>query len=215
LLPKTVICEPDSVCGDNASVCGKERRYKSVMDIPFYGYVDPDIYKKRKQKTIVRIFSGKEKEQGTQRKEETTMDEKDRMEPGKKVKLEIVIHRSQSLDLGKMACYPGASNIASFRDCLVAKKGEKVAVLCGRYHYRGILAQVYSDCLVLDMATSVSTSGESTSDIPDQEDPECSPIIIRFEFIETVHQPLWVNAPLPGEEGYSGNKKYNFVLNKT
>jgi hypothetical protein len=84
----------------------------------------------------------------------------------------------------------------------IAKKfvGQKVAVLCARYQYRGILSEVGTDYLVLAMSTSVERSGISQAVRPEQEDVIGSSIIIKTDAIELFYQPNWVNAPLPGED---------------
>lgn len=87
---------------------------------------------------------------------------------------------------------------------LVAKyEGQKVAVLCARYQYRGILAQAGPNALVLANATAIEDSGASSLEKPKAEDIIGSTLIIPSDAIEIVYQPNWVRAPLPGED----NKK--------
>ena len=79
-------------------------------------------------------------------------------------------------------------------------QAQKVAVLCSRYHYRGILAEVFDDCLVLNNSAAVEVSGPSQMSRPQMEDPVGTPLIINRSAIEIVWQPQWVHAPLPGED---------------
>jgi len=50
-------------------------------------------------------------------------------------------------------------------------KGQKVAVLCDRFQYRGILTEVHEDGLVLSNPTAIEISGPTQSDRPICEDP--------------------------------------------
>lgn len=77
--------------------------------------------------------------------------------------------------------------------------GQKVAVLCCRYQYRGVLSRVYEDGLALSNATSVEISGPSQSEEPDTEDNIASTIFISKNTVELIYQPRWVFAPLPSE----------------
>ena len=79
---------------------------------------------------------------------------------------------------------------------------QKVAILCARYNYRGVLSIVGPDYIVLSNACTVEISGESNSTTPRTEDPIGSSIIIMKDAIELVYQPNWSLAPLPGEDGY-------------
>jgi hypothetical protein len=76
---------------------------------------------------------------------------------------------------------------------------QKVAVLCTRYQYRGILAAVGKDSIVLDKARAVEISGKSTNGIPDTEDEIGSSLVIMNGTIELLYQPDWCFAPLKGE----------------
>ena len=78
--------------------------------------------------------------------------------------------------------------------------GQKVAVLCARYHYRGILSVVTKDCLVLANAASVEVSGPSSAEHPQTEDPINGSVTIKNDAIEILWQPNWLKAPLPGEK---------------
>ena len=83
----------------------------------------------------------------------------------------------------------------------VAKQyiGQKVAVMCARYQYRGILSCVTSECLVLALATSVEVSGVASLDKPSTEDAVGGSIVIKNDAIELLYQPNWCFAKLPGE----------------
>ena len=81
--------------------------------------------------------------------------------------------------------------------------GQKVAVLCNRYQYRGVFSQVIGDgldrVLVLANATAVEASGPSSGDTPNTEDPIGGSVLIPYQMVELVYQPNWSQAPLPGE----------------
>jgi hypothetical protein len=77
---------------------------------------------------------------------------------------------------------------------------QKIAVLCNRYQYRGILKQVTADGLILDNATCVEVSGASGNRRPQLEGPFNVVAITFAQMIELVHQLRWVFAPLPGED---------------
>ena len=79
--------------------------------------------------------------------------------------------------------------------------GQKVAVLCVRFQYRGIVSVVTPECLILSQATAVEDSGESMRETPEREDPIGGDICIKLDAIEIFYQPRWANAVLPGEEG--------------
>jgi hypothetical protein len=78
-------------------------------------------------------------------------------------------------------------------------KGQKVAVICARYQYRGILSKVTHDCIVLANSTSVETSGNSQQPAPQTEDNIGSSVVIKNDAIEILYQPHWCFAPLPSE----------------
>lgn len=78
--------------------------------------------------------------------------------------------------------------------------GQKVAVLAARYQYRGKLAEVGTDYLVLSNATAVETSGTSSAAQPQVEDAIGGSVTIKIDAIELLYQPNWSKAPLPGEE---------------
>jgi hypothetical protein len=74
--------------------------------------------------------------------------------------------------------------------------GQPIAVLCARFNYRGILSKVTDDCLVLAQARAVESSGASSSDRPNSEDPIGSSVIISLNAVELIYQPNWVFANL-------------------
>lgn len=77
--------------------------------------------------------------------------------------------------------------------------GEKVAVLCARYQYRGILAEVGEDYLNIAQAVAVEVSGRSMSRQATTEDVIGSTVTIMSAAIEIIYKPQWAEAPLPGE----------------
>jgi len=78
--------------------------------------------------------------------------------------------------------------------------GQKTAVLCSRYQYRGILLGITQGYIVLANARSVEISGPSASETPEHEDNIDGPVLIRLSSVELVYQPNWVNASLTNEE---------------
>lgn len=83
----------------------------------------------------------------------------------------------------------------------VAEKfvGQKVAVLCARYQYRGVLSVADTDHLVLSNTRAVESSGASKQATPSSEDPVDSDVAISYGAIEIIYQPTWANAPLSNE----------------
>ena len=84
-------------------------------------------------------------------------------------------------------------------------EGQKCAVLCARYQYRGVLANVNKECLVLADATAVEVSGQTNSEAPQTEDAISGAVTIKNDAVEIIYQPQWCFAPLPSEDGYTGN----------
>jgi len=74
--------------------------------------------------------------------------------------------------------------------------GQPVAILCARFNYRGILSKVTDDCVILAQARAVESSGASSADRPNSEDPIGSSVIISLNAVELVYQPQWVFASL-------------------
>ncbi len=74
--------------------------------------------------------------------------------------------------------------------------GQPVAVLCARFAYRGIMSMVGDDYLILAQARAVESSGASSSERPNSEDPIGSSVVISLDALELVYQPNWVFAPL-------------------
>jgi len=69
--------------------------------------------------------------------------------------------------------------------------GQPIAILCARFNYRGILSKVTDDCVVLAQARAVESSGASSSDTPNSEDPIGSSVIISLNAVELFYQPNW------------------------
>ena len=74
--------------------------------------------------------------------------------------------------------------------------GQPVAILCARFNYRGVLSRVADDCVVLAQARAVESSGASSSDKPNSEDPIGSSVIISLNAVELIYQPNWCFANL-------------------
>lgn len=84
--------------------------------------------------------------------------------------------------------------------------GQKIALRCCRYMYRGILASVSdaaeSPGVVLTNACFVQATGSEMDDEPQTEDQIEGDVFISFNAVEAVTQTRWVRAPLPGEQGF-------------
>jgi hypothetical protein len=93
----------------------------------------------------------------------------------------------------------GAVADRNYAQHLAEQIGERVTFLCARYQYRGVLAEVGEDYLVLANATLVEVTGPAMGDRPNTEDPLGCSVTLKFTAIESKYQPNWLNAPLPGE----------------
>jgi hypothetical protein len=80
--------------------------------------------------------------------------------------------------------------------------GKKVAVLCVRYQYRGILTAVNKDFLTLSNACAVEESGATHLTKPKKEDPIEAKVYVPLDATEIIYRPKWCKSPLPGEKGY-------------
>jgi hypothetical protein len=78
--------------------------------------------------------------------------------------------------------------------------GQKVAIMCPRYQYRGVLAEANADHIVLANAVSVEESGRAMQPKATLEDPIGTSLLIPYASIEIVYQPNFAHAPLPGED---------------
>lgn len=78
-------------------------------------------------------------------------------------------------------------------------RNQPVAVLCSRYHYRGILTNISEDGLVLSKARAVEISGGSQRECPEQEDKIDSNIFVNKHCIELIYQPNWCFASLDSD----------------
>ena len=96
------------------------------------------------------------------------------------------------------------SSVNNFSEHLKQFIGQRIAVLCVRFQYRGILTEVGDNYLVLANATAVEISGSSMAERPNTEDNCNGSITLKTDAIELAHQPKWVYAPLPNEEGWTG-----------
>lgn len=90
--------------------------------------------------------------------------------------------------------------MSKFVDGVKEFKGQKIAVICVRYQYRGFLTEIGDDYICLSNATAVEVSGPCQSERPTTEDPIGGSIFIKTDAIELFYRPGWVEAPLPGED---------------
>jgi len=74
---------------------------------------------------------------------------------------------------------------------LTQRIGEAIAILCARYCYRGIIAEVHNDSVVLSNPYAVETTGLATAARATTETPIPSDVCILFGAIELIYQPVW------------------------
>ncbi len=70
-------------------------------------------------------------------------------------------------------------------------KGQRVAVWCMRYAYRGRVKEVHEDCVVLEDVFAVESSGRATNPKVEVEDKIPSDLVIHLGAVEIVCQPTW------------------------
>jgi len=70
--------------------------------------------------------------------------------------------------------------------------GKPFSVLCARYWYRGVLAEVGEDYILLQNPFAVEVTGASTSNEARQEDAIPSDLIISLFAVEQICWPTWV-----------------------
>jgi len=90
-----------------------------------------------------------------------------------------------------------------FKKCNGVKRcyiGKKIAVLCNRYQYRGILLEILPNDLILANARFVEISGYCDRKKTEREDDINGPIMISLASVELVYQPKWSQGPLTNEE---------------
>lgn len=95
---------------------------------------------------------------------------------------------------------PQILQAANFAEVLQPYIGTKICVCCARYHWRGKLALANSDCIVLSDATQIDVTGPCGGDAPTSEDKLEGDAVIKTDAIETMYQPNFSQAPLPGED---------------
>ena len=91
-----------------------------------------------------------------------------------------------------------SKEVKTFTDTAKGHEGQKVAVLCARYQYRGVLSEVHNDHIILANATAVEISGPSNTEAPQTEDPIGGSVVIKTDAIEILYQPKWSQAPITG-----------------
>lgn len=75
-------------------------------------------------------------------------------------------------------------------------EGNRVAVLCNRYWYRGIVKKATSDCIVLEKGIAVEIAGKPEDAKSKVEDWIGSDVFIPRTTIEMICHPKWCEAPL-------------------
>lgn len=78
--------------------------------------------------------------------------------------------------------------------------GKKVAMICSRYHYWGVVDKIINtpkvDFVRLINGVSVEQSGPSNADEP-QEIDYIGTVLVAVNLIELIHQAKWVYGELP------------------
>ena len=110
-------------------------------------------------------------------------------------KREEINPKAQAEQIKKML-----NGLTTFGDIINQHLGQKIAVLCARYQYRGVVAHVGDDFIVLANARSVEISGPSAKAEPEREDDIGGFVIIKHDAIEIAYQPTWSQWPLSFEE---------------
>ena len=99
----------------------------------------------------------------------------------------------ERVDLGSLA---KLDSVPTRQQGLQQYIGHPVAVLCARFAYRGIRSLVGDDYLILAQARAVESSGASSAERPNSEDPIGSSVMVSLDALELVYQPNWVFASL-------------------
>ncbi len=86
-------------------------------------------------------------------------------------------------------------------------EGQPVAILCARYWYRGYLAEVGKDHVVLSTPRAVEVTGSASQNHPEREDVIPSDVMIRIDFMEIVCQPSWVYHEMEDKTRVETHKK--------
>ena len=77
------------------------------------------------------------------------------------------------------------------KEYLESKKGEAVMLTCVRFYYRGIVADVGDDGVLLSHPTMVFEESSYTTVKPKEEYPIPSDLWVAFDSIESICQPTW------------------------
>lgn len=78
-----------------------------------------------------------------------------------------------------------------WREYFEERVGQRVAILCARYWYRGTIAAVNHEVVRLTDGYAVEETGSATRETPVQEDQIPGDFLIRVDFVEFVGQPTW------------------------
>lgn len=76
-------------------------------------------------------------------------------------------------------------------DRLCELEGQRVAIWCMRYCYRGIVTKVNEDSVLLTDVYAVESAGSSMAKKVESEDQMPHPILVNYGAIEIVCQPNW------------------------
>lgn len=74
---------------------------------------------------------------------------------------------------------------------LRALQGEPVGILCCRYWWRGIVAEVGDDAVKLTNCSMVEITGVAANAAPESEDPYPSDMVLALGAVESYGQPGW------------------------
>lgn len=106
-----------------------------------------------------------------------------------------------------MTVYDPAKRKETFAEIVGRYLGKKIVLICARYQYWGTVAEVHEQCLIMSNPTAVENSGPATGAAPSVTDPIPESIVIKFDAIELIYRPSWVENKSAHENPDWGKKK--------
>lgn len=97
------------------------------------------------------------------------------------------------------------TKLRSFAEKMSEYEGQKILICAARFHYRGRVAEVLEDSIVLADACVIEMVGEAKNARPNQEDALLGDLCLKFDAIEVVYQAPCSQAPLPSEDDYQAS----------
>lgn len=81
-------------------------------------------------------------------------------------------------------------------EVLQAYVGQRVAIICARFNYMGVVSSVGSDHVILANAYAIEESGSSSGERPITADCITSSVVISLGAVEIIMQPRWCFADM-------------------